>query len=299
MPKNPNSRPDVQVLEDRVVRLKSQIEGYKGLRLYKATKQKLSSVCCDLEECIEILNDAIQGGSNFVGLTSISAFEDSPAESLPEFSVDSDSDLSDTLILYSTKPSESSSSPKNIVKSYAARMQQCADSIGCSSGIIQVNQFCQLLNSWYQIRFAPTPIRNPNFKFKATRICEWIDLLMAAAGNALHTGMFASFLSDIHAWLDLVKGDDEQVWPLPYSVMQLQKSGTDCYTREAILLERIVKPSLFDESFYADKLHTIETAYRAAFNTDDKELLTSSIIGSCPKLIVTSSFDSSKYDTEM
>lgn len=298
MPKNPNSRPDIQVLEDRVVRLKSQVSQYADIRLYKVTKDRLSKVCSELEECISILNSVVGRSNNMVSSTSISAFTDSPSDTLSEFSVDSDSDLSDTLSFYRPPQASNSNSPKVIVKNYATRIQQCADEVGCSSGIIQVNQFCQLLNSWYQTRFAPSPARNPNFRFKATRIWEWIDLLIVSAGKSLHDGMFPSFLSDVQAWIDRINVDKELVWVLPYGVMQIEKSLPKAYTLEAIVIERIVKPSLFNESFYIQNRHTIEQNYKSAFGVSDDDLKMDALIQQCPKFILTSSFDSSKYSSE-
>lgn len=294
MPKNPNSRPDIQVLEDRVIRLKSQIEEFKGLRLYRVTKQRLAKVCSELEECSDILSEIVEG-NDIVKRDSISAFRDTPSDGILEFS--DDTDLSDTFIAYPTqnKAQPDSSSPKVIVKTYSVRIQECANTIGCSSGIIQVNQFCQLLNRWYQARFAPSPVRNPNFRFKANRICEWIDLLMIAAGNALVQEMFPNFLSDMYSWIDSLSTDQDQTWPLPYSVMQLKLLTATCCTKEAVLLEKILKPSLYHSAFFSQNMHSIEEIYSNSFGIHGDELELDKIIQSCPRLTVTSSFDASKF----
>ena len=295
MPKNPNSRPDIQVLEDRVIRLKSQIEEFKGLRLYKVTKQRLSAVCSQLDECASILSEIVEGNAT-VTRDSISAFRESPSDGILEFS--DDTDLSDIFIAYPLQNKSQSDmmlSPKIIVKTYSERIQTCADDLGCSSGIIQVNQFCQLLNRWYQTRFAPSSIRNPNFRFRASRICEWIDLLIIAAGNALVQEMFPSFLSDMYSWIDSLTNDQEQTWPLPYSVMQLKPLVSTCCSKEAILIEKVLKPSLYDSSFFFESMHTVETIYSNSFGIHGDELELSKILQSCPKLTVTSSFDINKF----
>ena len=86
MPKNPNSRPDIQVLEDRVIKLKSQIEEFKGLRLYRVTKQRLAKVCSELEECSDILSEIVEG-NDIVKRDSISAFRDTPSDGIDRKSV--------------------------------------------------------------------------------------------------------------------------------------------------------------------------------------------------------------------
>ena len=165
-----NSRPDIQVLEDRIVRLKSQLVEYKDLRLYQTTKNRLSAVSDELEECIMMIHEIVNKDNNIISATSISAYEEYPGEGPSEFS--SDGDLLDTFLLSplpdADVPVAVKHSSKEIVKAYTARLQECADTVGCSSGILQVNQFCQLMNSWYKTRFTPTK-RNPGFFFKADR----------------------------------------------------------------------------------------------------------------------------------
>lgn len=295
MPKN--TRPDIQVLEDRVVRLKSQIEDYKDLRLYKATKQRLSKVCSELEECISILNSVIGEGISSISVNPDSRY--SSDDTYMEFSIDSDNstDLGDRLVI-NAGPNKQYS-PKEIVRIYSQHMQECADTVGCASGIIQVNQFCQLLNSWYQTRFTPKDVaRNPKFLFKVDKIPEWIDLLFLAGGNALHKGIFQDFLADMRSWISDLNTDRDQTWALPFSVTQLQQSRPACYTKEAIVLEKILKPSLFDKSFYIHNMHTLEQSYSEAFGTAKSDLDLEKILQHCPKLIVTSSFDANNYKTE-
>lgn len=290
-----STRPDIQVLEDRVTRLKSQISEYTDLRLYRVTKQRLAQVYSELESCLEILDGVLESESNSVPRSSISALTECPNDHISEFSIDGDisDDLTDTFVV---EPKEAEHhSAKEIVKTHSQRIQDCADTVGCSSGIIQVNQFCQLLNSWYQTRFAPSSNRNPGFFFKAARIPEWIDLLITAAGEALHSGVYPDFVSEMSTWIADLNTDRDQLWVLPYNVMQLKESAPTICTKEAIVLEKIVKPSIYDESFYKYRLHSIEDAYVHNSGTDPADLTLGNIIQDCPRLIVTSSFDSAKY----
>ena len=178
MPKN--SRPDIQVLEDRIKRLKSQLLEFKDIKLHGVTKKRLSVVSSELEECVSIIHEMVDEGVPAEVVDATSAFNSCFDSNQAEFS--SDDDLSDTLLIPSDNSAKSKLNASEIVRTYSARIKNCADTVGCSSGIIQVNQFCQVLNSWYQNRFAPD-MRNPNFYFKASRIHEWVDLLILSAGQ--------------------------------------------------------------------------------------------------------------------
>lgn len=292
MPKN--SRPDIQVLEDRIVRLKAQLTEYKDLRLYGATKRRLSRVSSELEECISIINGIVNTNSNNISSSSLSAYDEYPGAGLNEFDNTGD-DLLDTFLLSPNKdpnPEDFGPSAREIVKTYRSRLSECAAAV---TGIIQVNQFCQLLNSWYQNRFTPAT-KNPNFFFKANRIHEWIDLLMIAAGHALHEGMFPAFVSDMNAWIADLNTSNDLAWVLPYSVMRMKNVDASCCTKEAVLLEIIVKHLIYDKSFYFDEKHSVARIVISNSGLSESDLTLDSIIRSCPKLIITSSFDKSQYE---
>mgnify|MGYP006988864590 CR=1 FL=1 len=298
MPKN--SRPDIQVLEDRIVRLKAQLLEYKDLRLYGVTKKRLSAVSEELSECISIINEIVDAGTNNISDSSMSAYDVYPGLGPAEFS--QDGDLLDTslLNLNSAEPSLSSSaiSSREIVSTYAARMKGCAETVGCSSGIIQVNQFCQVMNSWYQSRFTP-PKRNPRFFFKADRIHEWIDLLMIAAGHSLNEGTFADFIADTNTWIGDLNTPKDQAWVLPLAVMRMKDINAASCSKEAVLLEKIIKPSIYSANFYPEEKHTVQKIVMNNTVFTDKDLELDNILKSCTsKLVITSSFDSAKYQED-
>lgn len=296
MPKN--SRPDIQVLEDRIVRLKSQLVEYKDLRLYQTTKNRLSVVSDQLEECIVMIHEIVNKDSNNISATSSSAYDQYPGEGPSEFSYDGD--LLDTFLFSpdseETVSKSSKHSPKEIVKTYSKKLQQCADTVGCSSGIIQVNQFCQVLNSWYKTRYTPSNTkRNPNFFFKADRIHEWIDLLMLAAGHALHEGLFPAFIQDMNAWIQDLNTPKDEEWVLPYSVIRMKSLDPSCCTQEAVLLEKTIKGAIYDDTFYPEKRHSIEKIVisKGRFTAEDMDL--SKLVRCNSKIVVTSSFDITKF----
>lgn len=289
-----NSRPDIQVLEDRIVRLKSQLLEYADLKLYKVTKRRLNAVAEELSECIEIIHGITDVETNNISTSSMSAFEMYPGEEIQEFNCDSD--LVDTALLDSyLSPSQSTLSPKEIVKSYSARISNCAETLGCSSGILQVNQFCQVMNSWYQSRFAPAT-RNPNFFFKANRIHEWVDLLMIAGGSALHNDTFPEFIASMNSWTAELNTSKDQAFPLPYSVMKLKESENSMCTEEAVLLESIIKPSIYSDDFYITEVHSIAKIVMNSGKLSQDDLALDAILKKCAsKFVITSSFDLTKY----
>lgn len=296
MPKN--SRPDIQVLEDRIVRLKAQLLEYKDLRLYKATKRRLASVSSELEECISIINEIVDAGTNNISSSSMSAYDVYPGTGLSEFSADGD--LLDTSLLTDIEcPSYTQGlSNAEIVSNYSHRLKQCSESIGCRSGILQVNQFCQVLNSWYQARFTPR-LRNPNFYFKARRIHEWIDLMMIAAGNSIHQKLFPEFINDIDSWVRDLNTPKDQGYILPYSVMHLKAFDASICTQEAALLEIMLKPHLYDANFYETEMNSVRKIVMNNSDFSSNDLKVKQILDSCSSnLIVTSSFDASKYEEE-
>ena len=289
-----NSRPDIQVLEDRIVRLKAQLLEYKDIRLYKATKNRLSAVSAELQECMMIIDDIVSADTNNISASSLSAIDDSGL-GISEFS--EDGDLVDTALL---KPSEDDSqssdsySAKEIVSTYSSRLKEYSESEGRSTGIIQVNQFWQVLNFWYQNRFTPLT-RNPNFHFKANRIHEWIDLLILAAGHALHEGQFPSFVSDMNSWTRDLNTPKDDAFVLPFCVMRMKRLDSECCTQEAVLIEDMIKPFLYTSEFYPDELHSVKKIVitNSGFTEEDLDLET--ILQQCPRLLRTSSFDIAKY----
>ena len=293
-----SSRPDIQVLEDRVDRLCDQLLEYKEIRLYRTTKDRLAAVAKKLADCQLLINDIVSSDGTVASSTPLC----NPPEytsTLTEFN--EDADLSDQFLMGPAKAESETSqnySPKAIVSTYSKRFQEAFDTEGHATGIIQVNQFWQILNSWYQNRFTPQP-RNPDFHFKANRIHEWVNLFIIAAGHALHNGLFPAFVSDTSAWIHNLNTSKDGGWVLPYSIMRLQPNLSESVTLEAVLIEKMVKPFVYDEDFYLEEMRTI---YLMAANTNtdpENDLSIQSILERCPKLVRTSSFDIKKYDKEV
>ena len=233
--------------------------------------------------------------TNNISPSSLSAI-DEDGLNIPEFT-ESD-DLLDTFLLRypvtNTEPEVGPYSPKEIVSTYSKRIKTNSAEEGTCSGVLQVNQFWKLLNSWYQTRFTPTT-RNPNFHFKANRIHEWIDLLMIAAGRALHEGLFSRFIEDVNAWIQQLNTASDDTWVLPYCVMQVQNFDPTYCTPEAVLLECMVKPFLYDNSFYPNEKHSVKKIVIEHGGYLEQDLTLENIVATCSTILRTSSFDASKY----
>jgi len=289
-----DSKPDIQVLEDRVARLKSQLTEYKQVRLYNSTKRRLSAVGDELAECISIINSVISTESNSISPSSISAVQrDDPDRS--EFT--EETDLFDIFLSGQSKdsPYVGPYSPRNITITYGKRIQlgyEVSTTEGC--GILQVNQFWALLHMWYVNRFIPES-RNPKFFFQSTRIHEWVDLLIIAAGRAINQQTLPEFTSEIVTWVGQLNGPNDNLRSLPRCVMQLQDQSFIYGTKEAVLLELMVKPYLYDEAFYPGERNSIRDGIIKNGRFDKEELLLSKILADTPGIVCTSSFDISKY----
>ena len=295
MPKN--SRPDIQVLEDRIVRLKAQLLEYKDIRLYNVTKRRLSAVAEELEDCMLIIHSIVDADTNNISPSSLSALGDSGC-GISEFS--EDADLLDLSLLESDNGFEYSKysySAKDIVSTYSSRIRESAQTEGLGTGMIQVNQFWQVFNAWYQNRFTP-PTRNPNFHFKASRIREWIDLLIISAGHALHEGLYPVFISDMNSWIANLNTIKDEAWVLPYSVMQMKRKDNSVCTCEAVLFEYMIKPFIYDSEFYPNELHSVKQIVMNATGYTEEDLTLDSIIKECPRFVRTGSFDINKYRKE-
>lgn len=300
-----NSRPDIQVLEDRVTRLKSQLHEFEEIRLYKTSKNRLSVVAAELRQCIQILDRItdVDTSKLKVPSRSISNASRSLEPISAEFNND-EGDLAASLFAEDSKSdksliqNQSSMPPKEIVGTYLAKINKAIQVEGQSTGIIQVNQFWQLLHCWYQTRYAPE-FRSPNFRFVADHICKWIDYLMLAAGQALHIGKFSNFIADIDSWIQGLNSGSDEGWVLPYSVMKMKNTPPSTYTKEAVLLELMVKPFIYDWSFYPDQLHTIRDLMIQNTEFTLTDLTVTRILAESNSLLRTASFDAAKYQQEV
>lgn len=286
MPKN--SRPDIQVLEARVVRLKTQLLEYKEIRTYDITKRRLAAVGNELEECLAIIDEITQSKSQQSIVRGIS-----PSEVLDDVNeFNDDGDLADLLF---EEPTESTKdahgyAPKTIISNYAMRLKECSET---PTGILQVNQICYLLYSWFTARYTPK-IKNPNFYYKASRIHEWIDLLLIACGQAIHKGEFPIFIAQVDNWIENLGTSKDEGWMLPLEVRKIGDAD-DNYTKEAIVAEKIIKDVLYDSDFYGDLKDSVSRIVIQKRNYPENSITIKELLEDCPKLIPTSSFDIKKY----
>lgn len=286
------SRPDIQVLEARIDRLQDQLNEFKEARLYGVTRKKLKDVSSRLEDCLALIHDIVEA----VPASSATVASDSYSSSRAEFA--DDSDILDTFSFSADSENpdivQFPYPPKEIVSNYSDKIKKFAESEGSFTGILQINQFSHLLNSWYQARFTPSR-RNPDFHFKAARIHEWIDLLILAAGHSLNEGLFPAFISEMNSWIDTLNTPKDDKWVLPYSVMRMQKADESSCSLEAVLIEKLIKPNLYNESFYPNEIDSVcrIVIHTCGLSQDDVKI--ANIIAKCPRLIKTSSFNLSKF----
>lgn len=289
-----NSKPDIQVLEARVARMKSQLQQYEDLRLYSITKRRLSAIASELEECIDIIYSVIGNSSSSIQ----EVIELKEPEEFVSPSEDFEDDLSDVLSIDLSNITEDDTvsiedyPPKQIVSTYSSRIHKCRE---IHTGVLQVNQFCVLMDEWYQARFNPT-IKNSKFHYKSQRIHEWIDLLMLAAGDAMHNKMFSTFKSNIASWIGTLNTLEDGNWVLPQQVMEYKNPDVSKLSKEAVLIEKIVKPILYDDTFYSSQSSSIEQIVINSNKFLKSDLEMGHLIKDCNGIVKTSIFDISKYE---
>lgn len=289
-------RPDTQVLEDRVRRLKTQIEEYRGLRTYESTRKRLRAVKSEIEECAILLDEVLRSLDAAVENAQPAYHPTVILKEPEEFTAkkEFEDDLSDIFSISIPDPNEGveSYSSKDIMIAYHNRIEQCSEA---STGILQVNQVCGLIHSWFETRYSPSAT-NSRFKYKAQRIHEWIDLIILAAGEALHTKTFPCFKQSFNEWIDTIGTESDLNWILPKEVMQFQKEGPSRSTKEAVMIERIVKQMLYGSDFYPSLIDSIQKIVIKSGRFKEEDLTTSKILEDCKgSWLVTSSFDATKY----
>lgn len=285
-----DNRPDIQVLEDRVSRLKCQIATLKHYSYYSSTVKRLTAVSEDIAECLNMLYDVIEANTR----KSTDAPSDSSIDlftSQTEFS-----NLDDLLTDFLDNPiPKYAESRKELIRLFANRFTRCVESSRDELGILQIDLFCIMLNNWYIHRYT-TPYRNPKFYFKVEKISTYIDQFILAGGYALNRDKFSTFLNDCNTWIDTLSTPNDSLYPAPYEVLNFDTSKFSNITPEAIFIERLVKPLLYCDGFYADQMHSVEQIVVATGLYTSSDLEFESILNrNRSKLTLTSGFDLNRY----
>jgi len=178
-------------------------------------------------------------------------------------------------------------SGKTIVNTYSHAFKNCTN---CSFGVIEFGIFASLTNEWFSARFTPE-IRNPKFKYKADRISRWLDIMIIAFGAYAHEGTVDTYQDMMHEWIQQISSDFSEIWPMPYFITSFEDSVyTNDYTPEAILLERLYKPHVYDRNFYHHMLDSVEKT--VIFYQPDLKSLSNIDLIKHSNVTVTSSFNS-------
>lgn len=250
-----------------------EIDAHK--RVTSATKQNHLEMKRKLLECLELVDELLEQ-DNVV-------FDETPAED----SCDLDDILIPEVLPSLNKPTptldesrpKDKYTPKFIIHNYARRLEVAVEDDYESS---VASNFVVLLDSWFKQRFLPS-IPDPTFHYTASRITEWVDILILSYGKAVHDDRDADFRADFRGWLsDLQTRTDK--WPVPSSVRNVVDSGrTADYTQEAVLIEKLVKPHIYDSEFYSTKMNSV--ANIVIEHNQDVELLDiNKMADNCPNI---------------
>ena len=301
-------RIDVSVLDARARKLLEQIAEYRGVHIHASTRRKLLELDKTMKECskeikkvckcelssipstnskdkgidyLNLLNQNSQRRYQFKGGRYV-YIEPSNASS----SLNSTSQYPNTVSDYS---------PRGIILQYCKGFKNITYE-ACTCGIIEVAQFSYILNNWYSKRFVPT-YKNEKFFYKAANIKDYINLMILACGYSLSQGIncFQDFIRDTERWTSTLNTKKDDNYPLPEFIFKFRNMSQDVYTEEAVLLERIIKPCIYNDTFYPEELNSIKSYIVNNNIMDNGDLSTEAILKYSKVLTVTSSFDPSKY----
>lgn len=287
---NERKYPDIQSIESRLQRIEDQLALYQGKSIYSITRKRLVDVKNQLERCLGMLDEILIGS----GCNSNYQYSE-PVVSVDSKDRDLSGDLSDLLIpdLECNLISEAEQyKPKYILSNYRKRLNELSQ---FPSGILQVNQVINVMNLWFQKRYSMSK-ENSNFKYRADRIHEWIDLVILASGYALNNKMFMPFRTEFEEWIETINTDTDRNWILPKNIMRFHKSNPSDYTEEAVLIERIIKKKLYDAEFYPSLKDSIGRIVICSGRFGNGQLTTDKILEDCKSSwLVTSTFDKTLY----
>lgn len=206
--------------------------------MYAKTVERCKSVKDELLECIKVLDSFI---------------EESSAEPL------SATEIVMPQVIPAAEKEEVALTSKAIMKHYSESLLQLNSA---NSNILEVSMCCRLLASWFGNRYMPE-IKNPKFFYKATKIHNWIDAIMITFGEAVHENRAHIYASEMNDWITSLISDLDNVWPLPYFIQQQLKSDYIDVSYEAVVIEHIIKPKIFNSEFYPEYADTIAKKYQS------------------------------------
>lgn len=260
--------PNIDAVENKAAKLFRDLRLFENQSYYVPTKRRLLAVKEVLQSCINLIDVVVAAPS--------SRTPSLPSSPLPE--------------AMNSQTVDPLPSPKRDVREYRNRLQNLPD-----TGIVQVNQVATQLSRWYCARFTPSH-RNSDFHFRSEKIGEWIDSFLLAAGYALHTDSMSKFVSEIESWVQQIEEDPSMLWPMPPIVANAYRDLNIYCTKEAILLELVIKPRIYDASFYSERLHTITKIVTDNMLINNSELTVLGLLKSCPNFIPTSAFEHYYYN---
>lgn len=114
-----------------------------------------------------------------------------------------------------------SSSKKQFMKDLKLCLHDMASS---SSGIPYADTCCQMLWTWFDMRFYRT-VSGTKFSYNIRRIRGWIRDFVILYSYSVSTDHEEEFISTFNAWIESINsGDAKQKYAVPYTVFQFNKN---------------------------------------------------------------------------
>lgn len=205
--------------------------------MYKKTLDRCKAMRAQLEECLSALDAIIDNAEECEYEEEVSTLVEPP-----KFEVVAPQDKS----------------PSEIMYEYSKNIEEMSNS---HFSILEASMCAKLLNSWFKNRYS-SEHKNPKFYYNSANIHKWIDYIIISFGDAVHNNEAHIFTSQMNEWINSIPTDNDNIWPVPYSVQQRMKNEFVEIPYEAVVIEHLLKPKIYSADFFPEHLDSIAKMYQ-------------------------------------
>lgn len=232
--------------------------------LYASTVSKYDKLNEMLNECVDEVESLLYPKYS----SKVEELRNDNIQSQTEDSNSKDGDIvqesdSTTLDVVQAKNSNS----KKIMKSYFAKFKSLPVDMLSVSSNKSVLYCADILSKWFNARFSVKQGTTSKFKYSVSKINTWIDWMIVAYGLSYSKYEQDKFTNQFNDWLETVNDKTMLQYPVFEQVSDINKSDMSI-TPEAVVIEHLIKESLYDNEFYFDKKHTILDKYRSVWGEE-------------------------------
>lgn len=238
---------EIQPIEKHAEKISKQLDSILKSKpsMYSKTKKKYKHLAYVLLQCVEKISSILEEESLISDTDSIA----DEFEELSDTTSDSEdlecvlSDVTNKIVNCNQFDSdlnsnESSLSKKDIMSKFLSVLQEA--STYRDFQYVDVSICANILWKWIKHRFAPD-VKNSNFRYKMSKIPEWISYIIIGYGKYLKENRIQEFQDIFDKWIDDITIDKTNTWSLPYEIFRISKSvEEEDFTMEAVIIGDIL-----------------------------------------------------------